>query len=109
MKIKKEQKFTQIIPTELIEEFLIQLKEYSSKFNKEHLIIDFSEKININIKELNLFLNLAEAYRKNQTSLVIICNNIDIDEIPDEINVVPTFTEAIDVLEMEAIERDLGF
>ena len=42
-------------------------------------------------------------------SFVVICNGIDIDDVPDEINVVPTLQEAEDVLEMEAIERDLGF
>ena len=31
------------------------------------------------------------------------------DKIPDELNVVPTLIEAEDLLEMEAIERDLGF
>ena len=56
-----------------------------------------------------LFLKLSEGHRQNGTSFVIIFEGIDIDEIPDEINVVPTFTEALDILEMDAIERDLGF
>ena len=34
---------------------------------------------------------------------------IDIDDIPEELSVVPTFIEALDMLEMDAIERDLGF
>ena len=33
----------------------------------------------------------------------------DLDEMPDEIVVVPTLQEAFDVIEMEDIERDLGF
>jgi len=40
---------------------------------------------------------------------VIISKGINIDKIPEELNVVPTFTEATDILEMDAIERDLGF
>ena len=56
-----------------------------------------------------LFLNLSEIHKQNGASFVLICSEINIDAIPDEINVVPTFTEAIDILEMDAIERDLGF
>jgi hypothetical protein len=54
-------------------------------------------------------LDISTAHRENNTSFVIICQGIDIDDIPDEINVTPTFTEALDILEMDAIERDLGF
>mgnify|MGYP000359666631 CR=1 FL=1 len=74
-----------------------------------HLVIELSENLNTTIKDLSLFLDYANAYRSNGMSFVVICNGIDIDEVPDEINVVPTLTEAKDVLEMEAIERDLGF
>ena len=34
---------------------------------------------------------------------------IDIDDFPESINIVPTLQEAKDIMEMEAIERDLGF
>jgi len=61
------------------------------------------------IEEITLFLSLSKNHRENSTSFVVISKGIDIDEIPDEINVVPTFIEAIDILEMDEIERDLGF
>jgi hypothetical protein len=31
------------------------------------------------------------------------------DHVPEELMIVPTYQEAMDVLEMEEIERDLGF
>jgi len=34
---------------------------------------------------------------------------VDLDEMPDEIVVVPTTQEAYDIIAMEDIERDLGF
>ena len=40
---------------------------------------------------------------------MLIANSENIDEIPEELNMVPTLIEAQDILEMEAIERDLGF
>jgi len=89
--------------------FFNEFEKTYSKFIGKHLIIDFSETFNIKIEELILFLNLSVQHKDNGTSFVLISEGIDIDKIPDEINVVPTFTEAIDILEMDAIERDLGF
>ena len=56
-----------------------------------------------------LFLNIASTKKENSTSFVIIVRSLDIDALPEEINVVPTLQEAEDILEMENIERELGF
>jgi hypothetical protein len=110
MEINKTKKYTILIPSEeTVDKFLIQLKNKYPELKKEHLIVDFSEKINTKIEEINLFLKVSTSHRENGLSFVIICEGIDIDEIPDEIVVVPTLTEAKDVLEMDAIERELGF
>ncbi len=85
---------------------------FKSAYNitpKIHTILQLSENLNTTTQNLSLFLDIATKYRSNGISFVVICNGIDIDEIPDEINIVPTLTEAEDVLEMDAIERDLGF
>jgi hypothetical protein len=74
-----------------------------------HKVVQLSENLNTTLQDLSLFLDIANNHRSNGISFVVICNGVDIDEIPDEINIVPTLTEAEDVLEMEAIERDLGF
>jgi len=39
----------------------------------------------------------------------LVCNAIDLDDTPEEIVVVPTLQEAFDIIEMEEMERDLGF
>ena len=89
--------------------FFTKFKNRYKEFVGEHIILDFSEKINIEIKEITLFLDIGLQHKKNGTSFVLICKGINIDNIPEELNVVPTLTEAIDILEMDAIERDLGF
>ena len=110
MTITKTEKYTLLKPTEnSVKTFHSNLLNNLVNFKGEHLIIDLSEKINIDIEEIIIFLNISTQHRENGTSFVLICNGIDIDDLPDEINVVPTLTEAIDVLEMDAIERDLGF
>lgn len=110
MKITKDKKFILIKPVDAsLELFLKNVENEYHNFKGEHLILDFSEIINTKIEELLLFLNISSTHKENGTSFVIICTGINIDEIPDELNVVPTFKEALDILEMDAIERELGF
>lgn len=110
MIVTKTKTYTYIKPTQdSASQFFAEFKEKFKEFKGEHLIIDFSEKINIEIKEILLFLKLSVQHRKNGTSFVLVCEGISIDDLPDELNVVPTFNEALDILEMDAIERELGF
>jgi hypothetical protein len=110
MIVTKNETYTHIKPTQISAgQFFVAFKECYKEFKGQHLIIDFSDKINIEIKEILLFLKLSVQHRKNGTSFVLVCEVISIDDIPDELNVVPTFNEALDILEMDAIERDLGF
>lgn len=106
----KTKKYTNIKPeTNSVAEFYLDFKNRYPEFENENLIIDFSEEFNIKIEELILFLKLSVQHQENGTSFVLICKGINIDSVPDELNVVPTLTEAIDILEMDAIERELGF
>jgi hypothetical protein len=110
MLVTKKKNYTHIKQSQNSVNLLItEFKNRYSEFEGEHIIIDFSEKINTRIEELLLFLNISKQHRNNGTSFVLVCKGINIDEIPDEINIIPTFTEALDILEMDAIERDLGF
>lgn len=109
MKVIKEANYTCLKQTqESVNLFFKEVENRYKEFVKDHLIIHFSEKNNVLIEELLLFLDLNNQHRKNGTSFVLICNGTNTDEIPDEIQVVPTLTEALDILEMDAIERELG-
>ena len=55
-------------------------------------------------KHLRLLSLLSEKH-----SFVIVSENIDIDKIHEDLIVVPTQQEAFDIIEMEEMERDLGF
>lgn len=110
MEISKKENYTLITATEN------SFTEFFNAFTVDqlhnvitHKIIQLSENLNTTIENLSLFLDIANNHRVNGTSFVVIVNGIDIDDAPEEINIVPTITEAEDLLEMEAIERDLGF
>jgi hypothetical protein len=76
---------------------------------KDHIIIQFSDVFNITKKNLSLFLDLARSKKENGTSFVVVTTEVDIDDFPETFNIVPTLLEAEDIIEMEAIERELGF
>ena len=59
--------------------------------------------------EIVEFLELSNTHKASKHSFVIVSNKIDLDVVPDELVVVPTTQEAFDIIEMEDMERDLGF
>lgn len=79
------------------------------KFEEHNLVIDLLKYDELELPQLLGFLKLSNYQRSTKHSFVIVNNAIDIDDIPFEMTVVPTLAEAGDIVEMEEIERDLGF
>jgi hypothetical protein len=49
-------------------------------------------------------------HKETKSSFIVLANGIHLEELEEQgMNVAPTLTEAEDLMEMEAIERDLGF
>ena len=90
-------------------DFFNTFEEKHSDFEKNHLIIEISDKLNTSDKEILLLLQYAIKHKKNGTSFVVVYTYVNIDNFPETFNIVPTLIEAEDVIEMENIERDLGF
>ncbi|MCI2230120.1 hypothetical protein MC378_13155 [Polaribacter sp. MSW13] len=84
------------------------LKEVKA-LEKEHLILQISEDINVTNKDFLLFLDIAAQKKENGTSFVVVNTKVNVNDFPETFNIVPTLQEAEDILEMEAIERELGF
>lgn len=79
------------------------------KFKDQNLIIDIQKYGQLTLEELLSFLKPSMKHYKNGKSFIIINDTINIDDVPEEIRVVPTLQEAEDMVQMEEIERDLGF
>jgi hypothetical protein len=82
--------------------------EYNS-FKERNIVLDLSQDANIGLSSILSFLSLSNKHRKAKKSFVLIAADLDFNEVPDEMIVVPTLLEAHDIIEMEEIERDLGF
>ena len=78
-------------------------------YKKEHLVVNLSSLDKITSEEIIEFLRLSKTHRGAKKSFVLVSNKVDLINMPDEIIVVPTIQEAFDIIEMEDIERDLGF
>ncbi|TYA56362.1 ribonuclease Z [Formosa maritima] len=80
-----------------------------SRYKNDNIIISLTSLNSISLKEIIEFLQLSNTHRKSKHSFVIVSDKVNLDEMPDEIIVVPTIQEAYDIIEMEEMERDLGF
>ena len=92
-----------------VKDFISFLKSIHGKFKDDNLVIDILKYGELQLQELLSFLDLSNDHRKNKKSFVIANDTINIDDVPEELIVVPTLQEAEDIIQMEEIERDLGF
>jgi len=89
--------------------FLENFKEEHAIIENKNTIISISDNFKVKEQDILVFLSFAKKHIENGTTFVIICSDVDVDSFPEEFNIVPTLQEAEDVLEMENIQRDLGF
>jgi len=73
----------------------------------DNVVLDLTEVDLLDLEDLVRLLPWAEAYRDRKRSFVVVTTAVDISEVPEELNVVPTLGEAEDLIQMEEIERDL--
>jgi len=102
---------TTIITQEMasVMELVKKLEASYDRFKNDNVIVNLTSLKKIPIEQMVEFLLISKKHRNSKHSFVIVTNNVDLDEIPDEIVVVPTLQEAYDIIEMDEIERDLGF
>ena len=90
-------------------ELINKIQELYPKIKNNNIIITLSSLKALEVQDIVEFLELSDTHRATKHSFVIVSNNIDLDVVPDNIIVVPSIQEAYDIIEMEEMERDLGF
>lgn len=91
--------------TELVKKLYITYP----KFKNDNVIINLSVLKEVTLENIVEFRDISNKHRGEKHSFVIVTDKARIDEMPEEIIVVPSLKEAYDVIEMEEMERDLGF
>lgn len=91
-----------------IVELVKKLQATYPKFENDNVIINLLVMNKIDLQDIIEFLEISNTHRRAKHSFVIVTDQVNLDEMPDEIAVVPTVKEAYDMIEMEEMERDLG-
>lgn len=110
MKKTKENNYIRIeCDEESITDFSSTLTKNHEEFKEDNVVVDILKYKDLDLEYLLSFLELSDRHRMEKKSFVIASDAVEIDRIPDELIVVPTLREAEDVIQMEEIERDLGY
>lgn len=89
--------------------FLEKVTNQHESFKHQNLILDLTHDKTTAIASIKTFSDLSKIHKKGKKSFVIVAENIDFNAVPKSLVVVPSVLEAHDIIEMEEIERDLGF
>ncbi len=75
----------------------------------KNVILDLSNLTELELPDLLAFQELSNSHTNAKCSFVIVNDSINHNDLPVTLHVTPTLQEAKDIVEMEEIERDLGF
>ncbi|MFB0910415.1 MAG: ribonuclease Z [Flavobacterium sp.] len=89
--------------------FLKKVTHEYKTFEKQNIIIDLLYHQDLSVDDIKLVLPLSEQHKRAKKSFIIVISDLDYNAVPDTLSVVPSILEAHDTIEMEEIERDLGF
>ena len=86
------------------------VKAHYKNMHQQNIVIDLSAIEALNPKHVLEFSEL-NTYNKETVlkSFVVVVGTMSVSKIPDDIATAPTLQEALDIVEMEEIERDLGY
>lgn len=90
-------------------EFLARLTHEYNSYKNDNLIIDLTHDKNLKMEDVKSFTDLIKQHKKQKKSIVLVADALNFNAVPKSIVLVPTILEAHDIIEMEEIERDLGF
>lgn len=92
-----------------IQTFIERFDKAYSKIKEDNIIINlFSLDDDITLDNVLEFYQISNNHKNNNKSFVIVTDSVSYDDLPDDLVIVPTFQEALDIIEMDEIERDLG-
>ena len=86
------------------------VKAHYKNMQDQNIVVDLSPFEKLQSNHILKFSELS-IYNKEQVnkSFVVVIGIMEIKALPDDISVAPTLQEALDLIDMEEIERDLGY
>ena len=89
--------------------FRDEIKRNYKSFSSLNIVVDLTLIKPVLSKHIKDFVELAGHHKNlSNKSFVIVTGPISLKRLPEGLTVVPTLHEALDTVEIEEIERDLG-
>lgn len=110
MKITDKEKFSILEDDKNdVKGFSNYLENHAYKhFKDKNVVVDLKKYKDLSLEELLTYLKLSNKHRQNKKSFVIVNDTVNIDDVPEELAVVPTIHEAEDYIEMDELQREFG-
>lgn len=108
MKITTSDKYTLFLAETDFDTFFDEVSKVLAKYKNRNIVLDFSN-IKTTEAQIKSLKGFAETQADNDKSFAIILPSFDADAFDEELNVVPTLVEAVDIIDMDEMTRDLGF
>jgi len=89
-----------------LSEFIKKFSVLHERFKENDIILQLK---NTSILFIDEFVSISEMHRQLNHSFVVVYSQLNQDDFEDDFIVLPTLQEAHDYIEMELIQRDLGF
>jgi len=90
-------------------DFLMKVTHEHNTYKNSNLILDLTHDKSLSLEDVKSFAELIKLHKKQKKSIVLVAESVNFNAVPKNIILVPTILEAHDIIEMEEIERDLGF
>ncbi|AXT49400.1 ribonuclease Z [Aquimarina sp. BL5] len=90
-------------------DFVKGIEDKYESLKNDNIVANLFSLKELSVSDINEFLRVSKKHKTNKRSFVIVTDKVSYDETPKEITIVPTLIEALDLIEMEEIERDLDF
>ena len=87
-------------------EFSKKLTVLHERFKETDIILHLKDST---MDSIDALVSLSEMHRQLNQSFVVVSTQLNQDDFEDNFTIVPTLQEAHDYIEMELMQRDLGF
>jgi hypothetical protein len=90
-------------------ELITGIKAQYDQLKHHNFVVHLSSLKELDENDLLPFLQVSNAHKAAKRSFVIVATQMSMAKLDQDLTVVPSLKEAYDLIEMEEIERDLGF
>lgn len=89
-------------------DFFSALTSTVDQLQNQNIVVDLLSYTDLQIDELTKLSPFSAAHLERQKSFIILNANLPIDQVPEELAVVPTLQEAEDYIQMDELQREFG-